>query len=188
MIAAWRPIIACAGAAAIIGVGGAVTATQAPDLSRNRLLAVAAAYVTTYQQQFAFLMADETTVQAAYGVKDSLQVPLGARTTRGEIFITFLDRHRHWITVRDVAEVDGVRVVDRVDLPALLSREDANTVARRLFALNARYNIGGVIRNFNDPMIALLPLNEAHRSRFAFDVEKTERREAGVVLATLVFP
>ena len=63
---------------------------QSPDLSRNRLLAIAAAYVTTYQQQFAFLIADETTVQEAFGVKDPLQVPLGARTTRGEIFLTFL--------------------------------------------------------------------------------------------------
>ncbi len=143
--------------------------------------------MSAYQQQFAFLIADETTVQEAFGVKGQARVPLDARTTRGEIFITFLEGRRQWTTVRDVAEVDGVPVRNREDLPALLSREDPDVVARRLFALNARYNIGGVIRNFNDPMIALLPVSDAHRARFTFDVEDTDRSEAGVVLATLSF-
>jgi hypothetical protein len=172
--------------AAVVGLG-AGGGGQSHNLSRNQLVATAAAYVTAYQQQVAFLIADERTVQDAFGVKGPVSVPLGTRTTRGEIFITFLQGRRHWTTVRDVAEVDGVRVVDRVDLPTLLSREDADAVARRLFALNGRYNIGGVIRNFNDPMLALLPLSDAHRSRFAFDVEGTDRREAGLVLATLSF-
>jgi hypothetical protein len=166
---------------------GAAGRVQSPSLSRNQLVAAAAAYVSAYQQQFAFLIADERTVQEASGEKGPMSVPLGTRTTRGEIFITFLEGRRHWTTVRDVAEVDGVPVVDRVDLPTLLSRDDADTVARRLWALNARYNIGGVIRNFNDPMLALLPLSDAHRSRFAFDVEGTDHSGAGVVLATLSF-
>ena len=181
----WQ-LVACVGAAALLGVN-APAIGQAPNLSRNRLVATAAAYVGAYQREFAFLIADERTVQEAFGVKDSARVPLGARTTRGEIFLTFLVGRGHWTTVRDVAEVDGVPVAGREDLRALLIREDPDTVARRLFALNARYNIGGVIRNFNDPMLALLPLSEAHRSRFAFEVGDTDRSEAGVVLATLSF-
>jgi hypothetical protein len=78
-------------------------------------------------------------------------------------------------------------VRDREDLPALLSREDPDVVARRLFALNARYNIGGVIRNFNDPMIALLPVSDAHRARFSFEVEGTHQTEAGAAMVTLSF-
>jgi hypothetical protein len=182
----WRPALAAVSVLAIVGADGAAIA-QSPNLSRNALVAAASAYVRSYQQQFAFLIADERTVQESFGVKGPGRVPLGMRTTRGEIFITFLEGRRHWTTVRDVAEVDGVPVRNRVDLPDLLSREDPDTVARRLFALNARYNIGGVIRNFNDPMLALLSLSDAHRSRFSFDVERTDRRHPGAVLATLAF-
>jgi hypothetical protein len=179
--------LALSAAALSFVIVNAVAADQSPDLSRNRLLATAAAYVSTYQQEFAFLIADERTVQEAFGVKGPARVPLGTRLTRGEIFLTFLPGRRQWTIVRDVAEVDGVAIMNREDLPGLLSREDPDAVARRLFALNARYNIGGVVRNFNDPMIALLPLGEAHRSRFAFDVGDTRRSEDGVVLATLSF-
>ena len=179
--------LALSAAALSFVIVNAVAADQSPDLSRNRLLATAAAYVSAYQQQFAFLIADERTVQDAFGVKGPARVPLGSRTTRGEIFLTFLPGRRQWTIVRDVAEVDGVPIVDREDLQAILGREDPDAVARRLFALNARYNIGGVVRNFNDPMIALLPLSEAHRSRFAFDVVDTDRSEPGVLLATLSF-
>jgi hypothetical protein len=172
----WSQLVACVGAAAIFLVD-CVVAGQSPNLSKNRLVATAAAYVSAYQKQFAFLIADEHTVQEAFGVKAVLRVPLKTRTTRGEIFITFLEGRRHWTTVRDVAEVDGVPVMDRVDLPGLLSREDPDTVAKRLWASNARYNIGGVIRNFNDPMLALLVLSETHRSRFSFTVENVENRD-----------
>ena len=186
VVTAWRRLLLCAAAAALLSAHVDATA-QSPSLSKNRLVAAAAAYVSAYQQQFAFLIADETTVQEAFGVKGQVRVPLDARTTRGEIFITFLEGRRQWTSVRDVAEVDGVPVRNREDLPALLSREDPDVVARRLFALNARYNIGGVIRNFNDPMIALLPVSDAHRARFTFDIEGTDGSEAGVVLATLSF-
>ena len=103
------------------------------------------------------------------------------------MFLTYLEASRHWTVVRDVAEVDGVEVLDREDLAALISREEFGSVARRLFALNARYNIGRVVRNFNDPMLALLPLNQAHRSRFRFSVEEVDRSQPGLVLATLRF-
>jgi hypothetical protein len=183
----WPPALAALFALAIAGGDGEAAIAQSPNLSKNALVAAASAYVRSYQQQFAFLIADERTVQESFGVKGRESVPLGLRITRGEIFITFLEGRRHWTTVRDVAEVDGVPVLDRVDLPDLLSREDPDMVARRLFALNARYNIGGVIRNFNDPMLALLPLSDAHRSRFSFDIERTDRRDPGAVLATLAF-
>ena len=172
---------------AIVVPLGAQRRTQAPNLSKNRLVATAAAYVKTYQQEFAFLVADEHTVQETFGAKDSIEVALAKRITRGDIFITYLDRLRHWTSVRDVAEVDGKPVLNRPDLRDLLSREDPGVVANRVFGLNARYNIGLTKRDFNDPMIALLPLSDTHRSRFAFDVDKIDRSEAGVVLATLSF-
>jgi hypothetical protein len=159
---------------------------QSLDLSTRAIVARAAAYVGGYQREFAFLIADEQTVQEALLGKDDLRVPVGARTTRGEVFITYLENLRHWSVARDIAEVDGRPVLNRPDLRALLNREDPDAVARRLFAINARYNIGGVVRNFSDPMIALLPVGDAHRPRFGFDVASIERRPEGA-LATLAF-
>lgn len=182
----WGPILAALAATAVVWSETSLVG-QGPNLSKDAIVTAAAAYVRSYQLQFAYLIADEETVQEAFGIKDEVQIPLGRRATRGEIFITFLEGRRHWTTVRDVAEVDGVAVLNRENLPDLLSREDPDLVARRLFALSARYNIGGVVRNFNDPMLALLPLNDAHRSRFSFDVERTDRRDSSVALVTLTF-
>jgi hypothetical protein len=150
-------------------------------------VAAGADYVSVYQEQFAFLLADEVTVQRVFSGTRPPTEPAASRTTRGEVFITFLDGRRHWTIVRDVAEVDGLPAADRVDLTSIIGREDADTLARRLFALNARYNIGRVLRNFNDPMLALLALNHTHRPRFAFDLGRVDRRDPSQPLATLRF-
>lgn len=170
----------------VASVAVAADDRQSLDLSTRAVVERAAAYVSGYQREFAFLIADEQMVQEAFGIKDAASVPLGVRTTRGDVFIMYLDRLRQWSVTRDIAEVDGRPLVSRVDLRALLSREDPDTVARRLFAINARYNIGGVVRNFSDPMIALLPVGDAHRPRFRFSVESVDR-QPGVVLASLAF-
>lgn len=175
--------------AGLLAASATLAAEQRPpslDLSTRAIVERAAAYVAGYQREFAFLIADEHTVQEAFLGKDDLRVPAGARTTRGEVFITYLETLRHWTVARDIAEVDGRPVLNRVDLRALLTREDPDTVARRLFAINARHNIGGVVRNFGDPMIALLPLSAAHRPRFGFDIQSIDR-QPGAVLATLAF-
>jgi hypothetical protein len=160
---------------------------QRPDLSTSALVKSGVDYVSGYQEQFAFLLADEVTTQRVFSGTGAEGPPAASRTTRGEVFITFLDGRRHWTIVRDVAEVDGLPVADRVDLAAIIGREDTDALARRLFALNARYNIGRVLRNFNDPMLALLALNGTHRPRFAFDAARVDRRDPGTPLVRLAF-
>jgi hypothetical protein len=162
-------------------------AAQSRRPSKDQLVKAAAAYVAAYQRDFAYLIADERTVQEAFGVRDTVRVPLAARTTVGEMFTTFLAERRHWTTVRDVREVDGVAVPRHEDLPTLLRREAPDALARRLFALNARYNIGGVIRNFNDPMLALLALSDAHRSRFSFEITGGQAGRAAAPFLVLSF-
>ena len=51
---------------------------------------------------------------------------------------------------------------------------------------NARYNIGGVTRTFNEPTLALLVVSEPHRSRFKFDRTRVTARDTGP-LVTLGF-
>jgi hypothetical protein len=113
--------------------------------------------------------------------------PPTSRVTKGEIFLTYLSPRRQWTAVRDVVEVDGRPVLDREDFAQLLGQDDLDSVARRLFAVNARFNIGRIVRNFNDPLLALLALNDTRRSGFTFSVAAIDRSEPGTVLATLAF-
>jgi hypothetical protein len=173
-------------AAAVVTPGA--SPLQAPNRSANAIVATAATYVGTYQRQFAFLLADEISLQRVVSRRaGSAGDETATRQTRGELFITYLGARRHWTAVRDVAEIDGVAVADREDLARLIESADLDDVARRLFALNARYNLGSVVRNFNDPMLALLPLNDAHRARFRFSVGSPGDNEPGVGLVTVRF-
>jgi len=47
-------------------------------------------------------------------------------------------------------------------------------VGEQMRSYNARYNIGRITRNINEPTLALLSLDEAHRSRFRFATKKRE--------------
>ncbi|WP_410964005.1 hypothetical protein, partial [Salmonella sp. SAL4448] len=56
----------------------------------------------------------------------------------------------------------------------------------RMKAYNARYNIGRVVRNINEPTLALLVLDGTHRSRFKFK-SGTPRASGGRTLVPLSF-
>lgn len=161
-LAAGIATAACAAAAISAPVAAAAARPQAVDA----LVAAAARYVRDYQREFAFLVADETTVQS---VSASGPVPEPtSRITTGEMFVTYLATEAQWTSVHDVAAVDGVPVADRDDLSALLRDHSIGSLAPRLFARNARFNIGSVQRNFNDPMLALLVLGDRRRDGFSF--------------------
>jgi hypothetical protein len=147
------------------------------------LVRAAASYVARYQRDFQFLLADEHA--------DQIRTVEGhpareARAMRGELFLTYLAADRRWIAIHDVADVDGVPVPDRDDLRALLRQSAAGAVARRLAARNARYNLGRVIRNFNEPTLALQVFSEDRHRQFRFAREAVSQ-EAGVTLVTVGF-
>jgi hypothetical protein len=80
-----------------------------------------------------------------------------------------------WLAVRDVISVDGhaIAAADR-RLPPLLANPTVSLdQLRSLSEENGRYNIGSIVRTFNDPTLALLFLDG--RYRFAFS---TSRRVA----------
>jgi hypothetical protein len=172
---------------AVIGVTlMAAGAAQAPrlDLSERALVRLASRYVADYERQFAFLVADEEYRQLRLGA-DGQEVE--KRHWRGELFLTYLAADGEWIAVRDVVEVDGKPVTDRADLRQLLLKGDrlrglANDVAAR----NARFNIGRTERNFNEPTLPLLLLEEKRLGRVNFD-RKSVTREHSTTLATLSF-
>jgi hypothetical protein len=114
------------------------------------------------------------------GAEDYLQtVQIGAGRTQGrhlqsEVFFVRIDESRAWMMVRNVLKVDeravpGAR--DRI-MAALADRSPGRTARLRALAdEGARYNIGGLQRNFSDPILALTFLDHARQPRFSFKAD-----------------
>jgi hypothetical protein len=82
-----------------------------------------------------------------------------------------------WVAYRDVMEVDGKAVGDRRNrLEALLSSGTPDlAAARRIADEGARFNIGPVRRNFNEPTAMLFFMLPINQRRFAFSRNGSER-------------
>ncbi|MEO7192246.1 MAG: hypothetical protein ABI051_14435 [Vicinamibacterales bacterium] len=180
-----RPLLALIAIMLIVSGVHALGTVQksARDLAVKDLVARASAYVESYQQDFKFVVADESTEQNAHGPG----AEISSRKTHGELFLTYLIAERMWLSVRDVKDVDGQVVVERDDLPALLRESPVRAVAEQLLRHNARYNLGNVVRNFNEPTIALLVLGRTHVSRFKFSRVAVNQHEPDETAVTLAF-
>ena len=91
-----------------------------------------------------------------------------------------------WIAVHDVRRVDGVPVNDGEDLRKLLEAGEVTPVARRVAERNAKYNVGSVRRNFNEPTLPLLLLGAERRRGVSFE-RGGVRRDADATIGTLTF-
>lgn len=161
------------------------------DLSTGALVDRAVAYVEAYQRTFAFLVADEDYEQrlVTLGEPDDPDEREGLAVRRhmtGELFMTYLPVDREWIAVHDVITVDGEPVDDREDLRALLATGVLTGVVERVANHNARYNIGSVVRNFNEPTLPLLIFSDRRVGNFSFDRGRVER-QPGATLVTVAF-
>jgi len=157
--------------------------SSAPDLSVKALVAAASKYVARYEQEFAFLVADEAYTQTRLQASAAVQ----SRELRSELFLAFLPVDKEWVAVRDVMRVDGTPVPVRDDLRALLSRREATRgVASEIVERNARYNIGKVTRNFNEPTLPLLLFDARRVADVKFE-KKTVVKDGDTTLVTLGF-
>lgn len=161
----------------------APVAAPRPDTSAGAVIARAASYMKDYQEALQFVLSDEAAVQEVFNRTGHR---VARRETSGEYFLTYLAADGGWIGVRDIATVDGAPVANRDNLRELLTRGSFARVGRQLADRNARYNIGSIGRNFNDPMLALVVLDDRHRGRFKFDRRRTESTPAGP-LVTVAF-
>jgi len=160
-----------------------VGADQTPDLSTRAVVRQTASYVERYQRDFAFLVADEDYRQH---VDYNDGRPSQTRRLRGEMFVTYLESDRAWTAVHDIAEVDGQPIPDRDDLRELLSQSSVSSIATRVFSRNARYNLGSIVRTFNDPLLSLVIFSDRHIDRFSFERRAIDRQN-GTVLVELTF-
>ncbi|HYN10218.1 MAG TPA: hypothetical protein VES67_22725 [Vicinamibacterales bacterium] len=156
------------------------------DTSAQAVVDAASAYVKEYQDQLTYVLADEIYIQQIRN-----QVPLDrtmprSRRLKSELFFMFGPADRVWMAIRDVAEVDRKPVDHRPDLRAALLTLPAPQVAGTFKTYNSRFNLGRVIRNFNEPTLSLLVLDSRYRDSVTFE-RKRIQRTAGTTLVTLAF-
>lgn len=151
---------------------------QKIDTSVKAVVAAAGEYVTKYQRDMAYVLADELATQVVTG-QDGERI--GSRTTRAEIFLTYLPNEGTWIAVRDVREVDDAAVNDADDIGSLIRRAPLARLGAVIAEKNSRFNIGDVRRTFNEPTIGLLVASPVHHGRFKFDRVAVSRGAAPMV-------
>lgn len=136
-----------------------------PDTSLEGVLAKAADYLKEYREKLTYVMATERSKQTLVG---GFAGKAGAdETLASDVYFVYIPADQVWMAVRDVEIVDGKTIKDRDDVRSLLNSGQVGA-ARALKDRNARYNLGTILRNFNEPTLSLLVLDDQHRRRFAF--------------------
>lgn len=160
---------------------GAPSANSPTRPPVKALIAAVQTYVADFEAKVAYGLFDEDYTQAVRGDEDQ------NRRMHGELFLTFLPTDGDWIAVHDVAEVDDQPVMDRQSLQSLLQLGPLESIGRAVMARNARFNIGTIQRNFNEPTLALLILEPRHIGDFNFSVSRVDTDATGAELATIEF-
>ena len=149
---------------------------QTFDDAQDATLRLAASYVARFEETFAAVIWREHYTQEdraqrrfpASGTRFSQL--MGRRELDSELLLVWLPREASWIAVRDVMAVDGVpRPAGERRVQVALQSSDLSVDTLKMLATeNGRFNIGQVIRTFNEPTLALLFLDAHYRHRFSF--------------------
>ena len=168
MLRALRLAAVCLIAVAVLGVPA--SARQAKGAAAvDALITKAAAYVREYRDQLTYVMATERYTQELTGGFSMYDMDV---TLASDVFFVYVPADNVWMAIRDVEIVDGKVLKERANVRALLNSGQAGA-ARALKDKNAKYNLGTIVRNFNEPTLSLLVLDDAHRSRFTFVRQRT---------------
>jgi hypothetical protein len=144
------------------------------------LVASAAEYVQRFEQEFSEVISLERYEQHVEQRRDApprawLLISSDARTLTSEMLLTRLPDRRTWLTVRNVLTVDGEAVPDSEDrLERALAESGSAGVLRTLADEGARFNLGRIRRNVNDPTLALRFLARETQAGFAFSLAGRE--------------
>jgi hypothetical protein len=167
--------------AAAPGWQGDAAVQRPPPTDAGNVRRLAIRWLESYRSALSFVLADEDSLQHRLPGARPGERAGETRKLRGELFLMYLDADRRWMAVHDVAEVDGLPVPDRESLPALLARRAAQSVFGELAERNARYNLGRIRRNFNEPTLALAILDSTRRG-----VQFDRRRVTTTIDGTVV--
>jgi hypothetical protein len=133
-------------------------------------------YLTTYESELATLVAEEHYEQSIQPADSGPSTT--RRTLTSEFGFLRLPGRPEWLGLRDTFAVDGLPVPDhqrgRLDR-VLTEGSNPQDLARRIVDENARYNLGGVARTINVPMLALDLLGRRNRGRLSFQKRGDEQ-------------
>jgi len=153
----------------------------AQDPALDVVLARAAGYVSSYQQQLRGLVAEETYKQnVTRMVASRPSDPRGRQSREGrelksDLLLVKLADEDFWMQFRDVFEVDRKPVRDRDQRLAKLfidARADAQKQAESIQQESARYNLGPLMRTVNVPIMALLFFERSVQPKLKFEQGK----------------
>ena len=170
---AWALGVAFVVIAACLAALAAPLPAQTPP-SMDEVIGRAAKYVADYQTQLSGIVLEEHYRQEirATTTTSLRNGPTGTRRElRSDVLMVKPTGHERWVQFRDVFEVDRRPVRDRdARLEQLFLKPSSSTMAQaeRIARESARYNLGSVERTVNVPVMALIFLDPAFRSRFQF--------------------
>lgn len=165
--------------------GDAAAADHDVRESLDGTLARAAAYVARFQQTFTEVVWRERYTQEARlwrrfsSSGGSAFIAAARRRLESELFFAWLPQDTTWISVRDVMAVDGrARPPGERRLATLAARGSVSVLElRELARENGRFNIGSIVRTFNEPTLPLLFLSERLQAQVAFTLKGTRRAD-----------
>ena len=153
--------------------------------STDPVLQRAADYVRQYQAALTSVVAtEEYSQQVAERHPPDARLPR-TRLLKSEVFFLYIEGY-DWMTVRDVRTVDGTELPARRSVQDYLTEYAPRELALQFKQDNSRFNLGRTFRNFNEPTLALLVLDDRYRSRFMFE-RKDTRQTSGVAVTTFAF-
>ena len=121
-------------------------------------------------------------VRAAPGAGPARDSPSTAprqkRDLKSDVLLVRGPVGERWMQFRDVFEVDGKPIRDRAERLAKLFLEPWSSAQQQVQAItaeSARYNIGGISRDVNLPVLALSVLDPENRPWFSFTGPAQER-------------
>jgi len=160
-----------------------IEARDSTIVAADAVLRRAAGYVAQFEETLASVIwaeryDQEQRTAMKFGASGTrFSTVAGKRTLQSELLLLWLPGDTTWIAVRDVIAIDGVPRAEgeRRARAALAGSSVSVAQLRALADENGRYNIGQIVRTFNEPTLALLFLDEHYRQRFSFQRGKTDR-------------
>jgi hypothetical protein len=160
----------------------AAAQTSPPPL--RGILVRAAAYVQQFETNFALAVSDETYLQTqmASGLPGGGFQASARRRTESEMLFVWLPHEQLWMTARNVRVVDGKAIPNSEGrLATAFDATDEERIARlrRIRDESARFNLGQIRRNMNEPTFALEFLSARLQPRFRWDLKGRETVNGG---------
>src|SRR4029453_17942463 len=167
-----------------LAVWCAQTTTTGQTTSLEEVLTRAGAYVEEFQRQLSGIVGGETYLQEVIprlGMNASGRGQLQRRRLRSDLLLLRPEESVTWVQFRDVFEVDGKAVRDRDERLTKIFLDPDQTTAQRVDRIreeSARYNIGGIARTMNVPVLPLAVLSPVNQPRFRFTIDDRQRNAA----------